>query len=477
MGPCTDAGQPGPTNLPDGAVVHGTMLRQALAWVVDAGIFHHLPVHGNTKWRPADLVVLAVLWVWSDGATLTAAFAEAARWAATLFGSAALQSYQGLTGALVTWTAQLLPLLWERLHRRMEECGHGHWRVGRWLALAVDGSRVSTPRTVSNEKAFCAPRYGTGKTAKYRPKKRPGRRRRHRKPEPVKPQIWTTLLWHMGLRLPWSWANGPSTSSERDHFRALLREQTFPADTLFCADAGFTGYDLWKAIRAAGHSFLIRVGANVTLLRQLGYVQERHGVVYFWPDKAAKKQSPPLVLRLLHFRAGRCRMSVVTNVLDEQHLSVEQARELYQLRWGIELQFRTLKQTFGRRKLRSKTPERALVELDWSLLGLTMVQLFAVKERLALGEPPQHSSVALALRILREMLDRRLEPPAPGEDLRARLREATTDHYQRKRSKRARYRPAYKDKPSAGNPKIIKAQRKHKRFLQQYLEQAAGRNP
>jgi hypothetical protein len=463
MGPRKDADQP----------VNGALLRQALVWLVDAGIFNRLTFHGNTKWLPVDLVVLAVMWVWSDNATLTVAFAEAARWAASLFGSVAIQSYQGLTGALVTWTPQLLPLLWERLHQRMEECGDGHWRVGRWLALAVDGSRISTPRTVANEKAFCAPRYGKGKTAKYRKKKRSGQRRRCRKPEPVKPQIWTTLLWHLGLRLPWSWTNGPSTASERDHFRRMLQEQTFPALTLFCADAGFIGYELWKAIIDAGHSFLIRVGANVTLLRQLGYVQEGDGIVYFWPDKAAKKHWPPLVLRLFEFQAGRCRMSVVTNILDDRQLSVAQACELYKLRWGIELQFRTLKQTFGRRKLRSKTPERALVELDWSLLGLTMIQLFAVKERIELGEPPQHSSVAVAIRIIRELLDRRLEPSEPGADLSARLQDATTDRYQRKSSKKARYRPAYKDRPSAGKPKIINAQHKHKMFLKEYLAQAA----
>jgi Transposase DDE domain len=458
---------------PVSPVVNGTMLRQALAWIVDAGIFDQLSFHGNTKWQPVDLVVLAVMWVWSDQSTLTAAFAEAVRWAVSLFGDAAIQSYQGLTGALVTWTGQLLPLLWERLHQRMEECGQGHWRVGPWLALAVDGSRVSTPRTVANEKAFCAPRYGQGKTAKYRKKKRRGQRRRHRKPEPVKPQIWTTLLWHMGLRLPWSWKNGPSNSSERDHFRQMLRDQRFPAYTLFCADAGFIGYELWRALVESGHSFLIRVGANVTLLRQLGYVREHDGVVYCWPDQAAKKKLPPLVLRLWQVQVGRCQMSVVTNVLDEAQLSVDQARELYQLRWGIELQFRTLKQTFGRRKLRSKTPERALVELDWSLMGLTMIQLFAVKEGLAVGEPPQHRSVALAIGIIREMLDRRAERCQPGADLNTRLQAATTADYKRTGTKKARYRPAYKDKPSAGAPTIIKAQRKHKTFLKEYLAPAA----
>ena len=54
-------------------------------------------------------------------------------------------------------------------------------------------------------------------------------------------------------------------------------------------------------------------------------------------------------------------MWLLTNVLDEQQLTAEQAVQLYQIRWGVELQFRTIKQTFGRRKLRSRCPERALV--------------------------------------------------------------------------------------------------------------------
>jgi hypothetical protein len=455
-------------------LVNGEMLRRAMAWIVDGGIFDHLKFHGNTKWKPVDLVVLAVMWVWSDDATLTGAFAQAYRWAMDLFGAVAIGSYQGLTGALATWTSQLVPLLQQRLHERMRECGREHWCVGQWLALAVDGSRVSTPRSFANEKAFCAPNWGKSSMAKYRRKKRKGRRcRRRSRSEPVKPQIWTTLIWHMGLGLPWSWKTGPSHSSERNHFRQLLQEQQFPKNTLFCADAGFIGYDMWKALLDTGHSFLIRVGANVTLLRRLGYVREGAGVVYFWPAKAAKKNQPPLVFRLWRFQLGRCSISVVTNVLDERQLSTRQVKDLYQRRWGIELQFRTLKQTFGRRKLRSKTPDRALAELDWSLLGLWMIQLFAVKERVQLGEPPAHSSAALAIRIIRELFDRRHEQPSRTETLNARLQTATIDNYQRTASKKARYQPNYKDKPSAGEPKIITAKRQHKIQLQNYLAVAA----
>jgi hypothetical protein len=100
--------------------------------------------------------------------------------------------------------------------------------------LAVDGSRASTPRTKSNEKAFRAANYGKGKTAKYRKKKSKNKRKKNRtKAETVTPQIWLTLLWHMGLRLPWCWKMGPSDSSEREHFHEMLMQQSFHGDYSF----------------------------------------------------------------------------------------------------------------------------------------------------------------------------------------------------------------------------------------------------
>jgi len=278
----------------------------------------------------------------------------------------------------------------------------------------------------------------------------------------------------MGLRTPWSWKSGPSTASERDHFRQMLVEHEFPENTLFCGDAGFTGYDLWKAAIDGGHQILIRVGANVTLLRKLGYyARERGGIVYCWPSAAVRKNQPPLVLRLIRFRLGRAQACVVTSVLDSRRLSDAQALRLYRLRWGVELQFRALKQTFGRRKLRSKRPDRALVELDWSLVGLAIIQLFAVKEQVKFGEPPEQSSVSLAIRVVRETVDRWHETPAAGETFHSRLRAAVADDYQRTASKKARYRTDFKDKPSAKKPKLINAKRQHKQWLAKHLASAA----
>ena len=456
--------------------VHLDFLRKAMDWVVGPGIFRDLKTHGNTKWVASDLVMLAVPWVWSEKSQLTAAFEEAAVWSKRLFGRVAVGSYQALTNALVHHAEQLVPLLWSRLQQLMEQVGQEHWRIGRWLPLAVDGSRVSTPRTKANETAFRAANYGKSKSAKYRKKKSKNKRKKNRtKADTVTPQIWLTLLWHMGLRLPWCWKMGPSDSSERRHLQDILVKQKFPEYTLFCGDAGFTGYDFWTSIIDAGHNFLMRVGANVRLLTKLGYhVRERNGIVYVWPDSAARKKQPPLVLRLIHLKSERGDVYLLTNVLNSRYLSDTLASRLYKLRWGIELQFRTLKQTFGRRTLRSRTPDRAYAELEWSLLGLWMIHLFAVKEQVSVGEPPSQTSAAMAIQVVRSILFLWCEVPKKGTDLWTRLQNAVLDTYERRSSKRARYRPNKKDTPSAGKPKLEVASEKKKQQLKRYRQHLAN---
>ena len=221
-------------------------------------------------------------------------------------------------------------------------------------------------------------------------------------------------------------------------------ELRFPEATLFCADAGFVGYEFWRSILDRGHSFLIRVGGNVRLLKGLGLVRQRGDIVYCWPDDAMRKKQPPLVLRLLRFHDGRGEVYLVTNILDDKELTAEQASLIYRRRWGIELQFRSLKQTYGRAKLRARTPEIAEIELHWSLLGLTMLQLLATKEQTRAGEPADKTSIAAVLRIIRSMIAERSEARPPSASLENRLRNATTDSYQRHSKKTKSQLPAAK---------------------------------
>jgi hypothetical protein len=444
------------------------LLRRALEWFSKDCSFTDLRLHGNVGWEVIQLVALGVLWSWSDRTTLTGAFDDARELANEMFGLVAVTTYQGFTGAMRSYTEQLLPRLWIRLHGLMEKVGRKYWRTGRWLALAVDGSRVTTPRTESNEQAFSIKNYGHGRKAQRRCKWKNKKRRSKRISEPVKPQIWLTLIWHMGLKLPWCWQTGPSTASERGHLMDMLQTVDFPTDTLFCGDAGFVGYDFWKSILDHGHSFLVRVGANVHLLKNLGSARESAGLVYLWPDQVARKKQLPLVLRLLTFQGPRGKIYLVTNVLSDRELSLQQAGQLYRLRWGVELQFRTLKQTFRRSKLRSRTPGNAVVELHWSLVGLALVQLFAVKEQIPVDSPPAQSSVALALSAIQDAMRNWGHAINDSTALARRLRAATKDTYRRTRSKQARYRPDSKDKPCATQPIVLPAtprQRQHYRAM------------
>ena len=114
---------------------------------------------------------------------------------------------------------------------------------------------------------------------------------------------------------------------------------------LLVADAGFFGYEFWSAIRLAGQHFVIRVGSHVRLLKKLGYAKERNGLVYCWPDRAAMKSQPPLVLRLIVIHNGKHPVYLVTSVFDQKELSERDVAKANSLRWGIEVYYRHVKQT------------------------------------------------------------------------------------------------------------------------------------
>jgi len=443
---------------------NGAQLNRAFEWFLNGVSFRDFNPHGNTSWKPTALIIQTLLWIWSDKRNLTDAFDDSRLQSQKLSGNVALTTYQGLAGALQTWTDRLVPPLLEQLHRLMQSIGKSRWKVGRWVAFGVDGSRDSVGRTLSNEQAFCASNYGNGKTAKYRKKKTKGTRKRKKvdsKQCPQGPQIWITMIWHIGLRLPWCWMLGPSNASERGHVMSMVRAGKFPIKALFVGDAGFVGYDFWQCIIDSGYQFLVRVGGNVTLLEKLGYDIEKRGkgIVYCWPKNKMRSNQPPLVLRVIRVRLGGKKKAVLlTSVLDEAELSIKEALSLYEKRWGIELEFRNLKQTFGRSMLRSRRCDRAMNELTWSILGLTVVQLFALKQQMLLPRAdPSRMSVAAALRAVRKTCSDLSYDDAEADDFETQLRCAVTDDYERTGSKTARYQPKRKHPPSCGLPIIVRA--------------------
>lgn len=446
-------------------------------------IFSKLRFHGNSKWVPMGLVWLTLCWAWCETRNVTDAFEQAVSACQQMFGAVPWNTYQGFMGALVTWTPRFMPLLRGVLQQRMEEIGGKFWRIDGWVPIAFDGSRSSAPRTKSNEAALCAKNYGQGKTAKYRKKKSKGTRRKkneRNKAQPQEPQAWITLMWHMGLRLPWCWRLGPSNASERQHVMQMAETESFPKNTLFCGDAGFVGYPLWSCLAAGGYDFLVRVGANVSLLTlhaDCQFTKAGKGfVVYCWPKKLRQGGQPPLRLRLVQVQLGKTKVWMLTSVLDERRLTTKAMVRFYKMRWGIEVEFRGLKQTLDRAKLRCRNDRRLMAELDWSIMAMAVAELFALKEQLAkrpsqsdkkrrVGDPGKRS-LAQTMRALRKCLRNLSDSAPPGEDLASQLRRAVTDNYQRKRPKRARYRPPNPDKKALGDPKLRRLTKQEKQHLQ-----------
>jgi hypothetical protein len=169
---------------------------------------------------------------------------------------------------------------------------------------------------------------------------------------------------------------------------------------------------------------------------------------------------PPGALRLIEVpgRGGR-RMHLLTDVLDETLLSDEQAEAMYRKRWGVELLYRSLKQTMGRRRMRCRSPANAAAELDRAVIGLWVLGLMSVGRLMEAGRSPCEWSVAASLRAVRRTMrsavprPRRGREPSPGEALAG----ARLDGYRRINSRKSRHWPHKKQEQPPGIPRARNA--------------------
>jgi len=452
-------------------VVNHRTIKQVVDWLLVPALFAGMRTRVGATWKARMLAVTALLWACSDLDNLTDRFTQARKITTRVFRwqLAPGETYQGFVKMLRKWHLELMLVIPPKVRVLMCEVLSGQWKIAGYVVFAGDGSRVELARTRSNEKAY---------SPKKKQKKRKGKKKRKnfsqnrgrrgrgakKKSQSAKsvekkvnsPQMWLTLLWHVGTGLPWDWKTGPSDSSERGHLVEMLPK--LPKNSLITADAGFVGYDFWKTVLDSGQNLLVRVGGNVTLVKELGWARQHEHTVFLWPDFAAKKKQPPLVLRLIVVHNGRNPVYLVTN-LNKSQLSDRQAAKIYARRWGIELFFRTFKQTFGRRKLRSHSAENVKLEVDWSLLGLWCICLLGQRELAASGENPTSLSAAAAIKTLQATLrEWRLRPETIHDSLWNLLRVAILDNYERRSSKTSRDYPRKKKRTKKmGPPEIIRA--------------------
>jgi hypothetical protein len=338
-------------------------------------------------------------------------------------------TYNGLIKALLRQAPTLPPAFRTRLREHVRQALDAVPRVHGWTLLAVDGSKEELPRTGANEQAF-----GIADNGRC-------------------PQSLLSVIVEVHTGLAWDWRIDAARGSEKDHLRQMAPDLPAGPDFLLLADANYVGYDLWATLAEAGRWFLIRVGGNVRLLTGLfpdAQVVREGRSVWVWPQ-GQQGHAPPLQLRLIQVGTRKSPVWLLTNVLEEKRLTVRDAGEIYRLRWGAETYYRGFKRTLGWFKLRSRSGERAKVELEWALIACTLLGLVGVREVVQKRQDPGRLSLAGVVHALRQAL-RGVTGGSPArrlQELRERLAGSLKDTYQRRAAKRSRHRPRTKSTPKA----------------------------
>lgn len=412
------------SSIGGGVAARCPVYRHALARFLIALLGPGVQYPAGFGWSQLSLTLCALLMQWSPAPTLAQRFESAL----SVLDQALPRrrrtgrTYQGFIKASLRRSS--LSAITTQLRTLTEETAGSSWRVGRFVPIGVDGSKFDAPRTLANEELGLAGKDKCG------------------------PQMMMLLLTHLGCVLPWDFRVGKVIESERALLRSTLDD--LPPSTLLIADAGFTGFSLLSELHRRGIHFLVRVGRGIQLLRELGYYKrEGKSTVYLWPTNAG--DHPPLVLRLLRFG----KVYLITSVTNPKELSRAAASDLYRRRWGLEVSFRTLKQTLERRKVRSCAPKQARAELAWSVIALWVLALLGARALSRAGLPLRRMSIAKALASVRHAIHTRCSERA----LSHRLRKAVLDPYQRKGTKKAYRWPHKKNPPPPGPPFVTTATR------------------
>jgi hypothetical protein len=310
------------------------------------------------RWSLQPLVWVLLTMTWCLGQSQEERFA-AARAVYVAHHQRARRPGTTLAGFLTALTKLPLPVL-RALARGVRQRLGTLWvqslrLSGGWLPMACDGSRVECARSAQLQQRL-------GEAGK------PG----------SAPTIFVTALVLLPLGVVWSWYWGKGTASEIHHLRRLL--PTLPRRALIVADAGYLGYELFRAIVAAQAAFLVRLSSRAYLYtaEQMPLTSWTEGLVYYWPKTVQDQGLPPLTARLLRIKGPKADVWLLTSVLAAEQLSRPTAGQVYRWRWRNEGLFRDYKRLLQKVKLSSRTVALVHREAEGAMLALQLLLALAV---------------------------------------------------------------------------------------------------
>jgi hypothetical protein len=393
------------------------------------------------RWKVQPLLLVALTMTWCCGDSLSEKF-EAARGFYVICHEKRRRpgaTFEGFRQALEKLPMPVLRALARGIRGRIERCLGDRWRIGGFIPLGCDGSRLECPRSVELEQ-----RLGVGGKADSAP------------------TVWVTAIVHLLTGVPWSWRFGKGgKASERNHLVQMLKDLPDRA-ALIVADAGYYGYDLLRELIGARVWFLIRMSSNVTLYtkNKTPLSKFREGKVYYWTDKAQKLGLAPVEARLLRVRDQKRKIDVwlLTNVMSPKQLSLADANRFYRWRWENEGYFRTYKRTLAKMKLLTRTLRQVHREAEVSMIATQLLLAQGTQAQplpKASQEEPRVmcSPRKVLLEVRREIAGRR---GTRGRGLFCqRLATCGRDRRTRQSAKATRSWPRRKDHTPPGPPKIL----------------------
>ena len=255
---------------------------------------------------------------------------------------------------------QLVVQLQRQVGRKLVQRLPQGWR---WRGRAVkllDGTTVSMPDTPANQEVF--PQY---------PRQKPGL---------GFPLARVVGLLCLGSGAVLDWAMGPyhgKDSSEQALFRTLL--DGLEAGDVLLADCYYCSYWVLAMLKARGVDLLTPQHASRLYDFRRGERMGRGDHIVQWkrpprPDWMDEQTyaTMPRELSVREVRVGG--RVLVTTLLDPAWVGAAELDWLYQQRWHIELDLRSIKIAIGMDILRCKNPEMVRKEVAVHLLAYTLVR-------------------------------------------------------------------------------------------------------
>ncbi len=407
-----------------------------------------------SRWQPQPLIFVLLVLTWCGGDSVPERFETARAFYVALYQKRRRPgtTCEGFQKALARVPMPTLRLIASAVRCHLARVFAARFQVDGFIPMGCDGSRVTCPRSAELEQ-----RLGGGTK------------------DNAPPMLWVTALVHLPLGLLWSWRLGNGTASERGHLHHLLA--TLPRRALLVADAGYVGYEVLQALRAGGHSFLIRLTSSAPLYvpNRSGLKKYCEGLVYYWPQKVQRQKLPPIPVRLLRLGGKKATVWLITDVLDEQRLAKKTASKFYRWRWRNECLFRTYKRTLGKVKLLSRTVALVHREMEGSLIA---VQLLLAQGAMALQQAGEMKRLPSARKILLEIrreirnITGTYLGPRQRQTYWQRLQQASADSRPRRGNKMRRPWPGRQPHKPPGRPKILKMGTNLKELLERTLRSA-----